>query len=682
MTREDVKYCLLLSLSVILSYFQLAFFVFSTKWDNLSAFFAYKYTASEWWLNAKIPFWDPFQNLGYPMHANPQGYVWYPITWLLNLPNGYTLHSLNIETVLHVIIASLGMYFLAKWIKMKPSIAFLAGLVYGLSGFIIGSNHMIGFTIGAAWLPWTILFLLRLLHQTSVRDIVLLSIVCYFHITGAYIAFTIVLIYIFLFLIAHHIFSNWSQKFRLKQMVIGLLTTLFLTIVLSSPYLFSIYDSMEYFSRAKALSYDVGNYSGNFSWECFQSLIAPYINSSNTGFTGVDVSLFNIYIGIIPLLCFIVGLILIRFRFKKLYLIGMVFFLLLGLGIYTPFHMWITKLLPGFNLFRHPYLFTLYFTLQFILFVFKTLSSLNEQTLVQIRKGILAGLIIIGIIWIISLIKSETSELSCFFREVSQLREKTSFSKYFHAFIQLTISLFILTILYLNSKNIEKFKKALPILIFLDLFISIQLSGPTNMYYNVPFRTIENNLHNLSNSNLTNQEFNTPLLELSNDKIEAQAGFWVNLNTYKRTTGIDGYNPFIYSSYEDLKQSEEFKSLLQQGIFHSDDDTMKLSEFELGYNSFQIKSNNASNSLLYLNQNYHHNWRAYINGKKQDVQKTAGGLMSLKVPAGPQVVQFKYESKKSVLLFITSFLLFIVSIAYLLITKTKLQTRVRGIVSS
>ncbi|MBT8328041.1 MAG: YfhO family protein, partial [Bacteroidia bacterium] len=524
MTKEDIKYCLLLFISVILSYFQLSFFIFSTKWDNLSAFFPYKYTASKWWLSGILPLWDPYQNLGYPMHANPQGFVWYPITWILNLPSGYSLYSLNLETVLHVVIASIGMYFLAKWLKMKPSTAFLAGLTYGLSGFIIASNHMVGFTIGAAWLPWAIYSLLLVLNKPTIRSVFLLAIVCYLQITGAYIAFTILLFYIFLFLIVQHIILNWKLKAHLKQVTGRLAISLILILILSSPYLFSIYDSLEYFSRAKALDYDIENYARNFNWQCFQSLFAPYINSSKAGFEGVDVSLSNIYIGIIPLLFLFLSISSKKLKLNKLYLLGIAVALLLALGIHTPVHYWFAQILPGFNLFRHPYLFTLYFTLLSILVAFKLVDSINEQSIPFIRKVLGYGLILLGCIWLFSFIKAEKSDFISFFKELAQLPEKTSYTRFFHAFIQLSVSLILLTMLIVKAKNLNTFTKVLPLLIFIDLFIAIQLNGPTNMYYNIPFGKINQNLGKLSNAGLTNQEFDTPLASLSNNKIQSQSG--------------------------------------------------------------------------------------------------------------------------------------------------------------
>jgi len=150
MAKNDLKYSLGLLLTTIAFYFELAFFIFPTKWDNLSAYFPYKYTASQWWLNGHLPLWDFYQNLGYPMHANPQGYVWYPITWLFSLPSGYSLYSLNLELLFHIWVAAVGTYFFAKHLKISAYVAFCVAMVYSASGFMLGTSHMIGFVIAAA----------------------------------------------------------------------------------------------------------------------------------------------------------------------------------------------------------------------------------------------------------------------------------------------------------------------------------------------------------------------------------------------------------------------------------------------------------------------------------------------------------------------------------------------------
>ena len=648
MTKEDIKYCLLLTASSVLAYFQLSFFIFSTKWDNLSAFFAYKYTASEWWISGKLPLWDPYQNLGYPM----QGYVWYPITWLLNLPNGYSLYALNIETVLHIAIASIGMFFLAKHIRLKPSISFLAGLTYGLCGFVIASNHMIGFTIGAAWLPWTIFALLQVLNKPTIRYIAVFSIVCFFQLTGAYLAFSIVLFYIIIVLSIYHLIIHRKHKSPyIKSRVRALLVSFVIVVLLSSPYLFSIYDSLSYFSRAQALTYEARHYTGNFSWECFQSLLAPYINSSKMGFYGVDVSLSNIYIGIVPLVLLLFALLSSKIKYRMGYTFGLVLSLLLALGIQTPLHEWCCKIIPGFNLFRHPYLFTLYFTFIAVIVAYRFLNNLSENDWNGLKKGLVISIIGITFIFVSSIILSNNQELVQLYKEAINLPEKTSLSKYAHASFQLGLSLILLTALLVLSKNLSKFKKYLPLFVFLDLFFAIQLVGATNMYYRVPFEEIKGNLQKISHTNLTNQSYNTPLATLANSQIAAQAGFWVNLNSFQRTTGSDGYNPFVFSSFERFQQSSQFDSLLKQGVVHSDTAQVLVNNFKIAHNSFEMECDVSNNTPLYLNQNYHHNWKAFVDAEPIEVHKTEIGLMAIDIPKGFHTVQFVYESKILVVLF-------------------------------
>ena len=44
----------------------------------------------------------------------------------------------------------------------------LAGFLFALSGFMHGTSNMIGFTLGAAWLPWCILYLDKILEEKNV----------------------------------------------------------------------------------------------------------------------------------------------------------------------------------------------------------------------------------------------------------------------------------------------------------------------------------------------------------------------------------------------------------------------------------------------------------------------------------------------------------------------------------
>ncbi|MEY2924739.1 MAG: hypothetical protein RLZZ337_1287 [Bacteroidota bacterium] len=662
MAKQDLKYSLGLLVTTIAFYFELAFFIFPTKWDNLSAYFPYKYTASHWWLNGRLPLWDFYQNLGYPMHANPQGYVWYPITWLFSLPSEYNLYSLNLELLFHIWVAAVGMYFFAKHLNISAFVGFCVAMAYSASGYMLGTSHMIGFTIAAAWLPWVLLFYRKILVESKLKNTVVFAIVTYFFITGAYTAFTIVLFYILLILFGLTLISQKNNRIEIIKRI-GIAGVLILT--LCSPYLYSIYDSLPYITRSTAVVYSNEAMGGNFTWQCFQSLVAPFIVSSKTGFTGVDVSLANIYIGMPFLVFFLLYWFSVKSRYKALYAFAIALFFLLALGIHTPVHYWFYKAIPGFSLFRHPYLFNLFALFLMLVLGAKALDKIvkeNNFKLLYSIFGIASVLLFVGVI--ISYYNGNWHKWVEFRDLMYQLADRSTLNNYSHAFINwlLVLPLVIALTLY-SRKSISK--NAIGLILFLDLLFCVQLNAPKNMFYNTSFGEFKTYLTQNHNDALTNQAINTSLASLQNDSIKAAIGFWVNLNTYQRTTGINGYNPFVFTDFKKLQQRPNYPKLLQKGLIFAPDSFSftqencysilentpsktqiqpMLSNLKLDYNSLQFEVNTTEPCRIFINQNFHHNWKAMANGMPLIIDKANVGLMSVEVPKGDAVVMFNYAN--------------------------------------
>ena len=107
-----------------------------------------------------LPYWNPYMFAGMPQLANMQAAPFYPITALLRL--FMPAHAvINLAVLLHVYIAGLGMYWLARHYGLMRVIAFLVGLGYMLGGgvtlrVLAGHTNLL---YCAAWLPvaWVLL---------------------------------------------------------------------------------------------------------------------------------------------------------------------------------------------------------------------------------------------------------------------------------------------------------------------------------------------------------------------------------------------------------------------------------------------------------------------------------------------------------------------------------------------
>ena len=662
--RQDILSSLLIIIVIITAHFQLVFKLFYTKWDNLSAFFPYRYTANHFWRAGELPLWDPYQNLGYPMHANPQGYVWYPITQLFTLVGEYSPYFMNLESVLHICIAAVGVHFLFKFIKHTNMASMIGAVSFGLSGFITGSSHMIGFTIAAAWLPWILLYFLKCLKSLDSKNFVILGILGMFQITGSYVAFSIVLVYVLFGILAYTILRRKMQN-ALPIILRFCLISAPLFLILSSPFLYSIYDSLPYFSRATPLNYDLDNFNRNFSYECFQSLLFPYINSSAEGFKNVDVSLSNIYIGFLMLISTLAYTLFTKDKHKYALIICLLLFSLLALGTNTPIHQFVFNLLPGISLFRHPYLFQLYSSLILLYFGSTFLSNNAELTLRPFKNILVVGIVFLGVVVVLSLTKSDLGNFHSYLDHWRLLKEQSPLNKWSHIVIQGTILILLYMTLALSKKHTVILILCVSIT---DLMISVQLNAPLNMYYNEPTKNIDEHLSLISNQDLTNQAINTPLELLSNDRIPKTAGLWVNLNTFTRTTGTDGYNPFIFKTLASISKKEKRDSIAPYALVSAKEG---VSNLHLGINTIEFDIIETSTINIVVQQNYHHNWTASLNGKTLNLYPNKYGLIAFDCNNMAGRVCLKYANKWVSIFFCISVLVLITTIIGLIILSQR-----------
>ena len=123
--------------------------------------------------DGEFPYWNRHFSAGQPMAANPEHEVFYPLTWLILLPDydlGYRLHIL-----VHIYIGLLGMYALLRSMRLRIPAAFLGALAFGLGGIYLSYVNLLPILFCAAWLPLTCLYVRRFLFHPNVRDFALAS---------------------------------------------------------------------------------------------------------------------------------------------------------------------------------------------------------------------------------------------------------------------------------------------------------------------------------------------------------------------------------------------------------------------------------------------------------------------------------------------------------------------------
>jgi len=124
-------------------------------------------------LDGEFPYWNRHFGGGQPIAANPEHEVFYPLTWLILLPDydlGYRLHIL-----VHVYLGLFGMYALLRSMGLRAMTSFTGALAFGLGGVYLSYINLLPILFCAAWLPLTCLFVRRFLLRPTLRDFSLAS---------------------------------------------------------------------------------------------------------------------------------------------------------------------------------------------------------------------------------------------------------------------------------------------------------------------------------------------------------------------------------------------------------------------------------------------------------------------------------------------------------------------------
>lgn len=110
-----------------------------------------------------LPLWNPLVGMGAPLLANYQSGLLYPPNFLLMFTSvawGQTL-----LVMLHLIWAGAGMVRLGRILGFGASGQTVAALAFSLSGYLVARSGFMSINATAAWLPWIIFAVERLLQH-------------------------------------------------------------------------------------------------------------------------------------------------------------------------------------------------------------------------------------------------------------------------------------------------------------------------------------------------------------------------------------------------------------------------------------------------------------------------------------------------------------------------------------
>ena len=185
----------------------------SIQWDAADMHYPLQKYFSDHLRAGALPFRTPYLFSGYPFLANTEVAAWYLPHWPFFLI-GITPGVLQLEIALHAFIACLGAYFFFSGLGLRRSAALLGSLAYGLSGFFAGHSSHVGLFCAAAWLPWLLAAYQRATVGRTIRYTALGAIAGAMMILAGYFQTAL---YGFLALGLYFLSSLWSHRERWLQ---------------------------------------------------------------------------------------------------------------------------------------------------------------------------------------------------------------------------------------------------------------------------------------------------------------------------------------------------------------------------------------------------------------------------------------------------------------------------------
>ncbi len=723
-TEKHLSYLFLLVIAII-GYWQIAFMQFPLKYDMIDGFYPWRYFIGECLKNHIMPLWNPYQGLGYPIHADPQSGVWYPFVWIIGFLYGYDIYSISFEFMLHIFLSGVGMYILAKTLKFENKVALFMGISYMFSGFFIGNAQHLTYIISGTWIPFIISSYIMIYKEKPVFNAVKTSFFIFMLIAGGYPAISFLtgyfLVFLFLFYLIKFI-KNKNYKKLIFYLKINLLI-LTVTILLTSVILISIYNVLPYLTRANSLILDKALFDP-LSPQCLISLILPFAVIRDMPFYDTDLSMSNVYFGLIPFIFFIVSLFIKKPKLIIIFLIYGLFALTASMGKYLPVREFLYNYVPFMNLFRFPSIFRLFVIICFIVvsgygldyFIKNKNKSFNPVKITAFIFLIIFFLLLVysryvGYLDIRNFINNELF----IFSQNSFIRQHIAFQ----SIIQIIfLSIFIFLIFKIKERN--KLFRYLILLLIFDTILSAQLNGPYTVYYdNFKSKKVKKYSDNIFPKGFPLPS-NKNIIEISDTGL-GYGPLWRNLNIFNKQIACDGYNPFYFKNCAYLESSMPllFKTTLSNyPVFLSDkifiSDSIKTHYIEHKFNSkyiylnkidfFKIKKINlkwkdtfitdtvyitefspnktvvkvrsSKNQLLTLLQNNYYGWKAFVNGKRTSILTSNLSFISVLVPYGKSDVAFVYNPKSVLIGFYISLISLITVFLILAIIPIKEKNKI------
>jgi hypothetical protein len=541
---EGVRAFVVLLLSALIAWWPLATFTYGVvHGDMLDCWLPWRTFIADQLQHGEWPVWNPYQQMGYPVHADLQGPAWYPEALLIGGTIGQSIYVLQSLVIGYLLVAGMGMYRLAKQFGGDHPAALAVGAAYMLSGFFTAHvMHQYAF-ISGAWWPWMLAAFLRLLDRPHWRPALEAAVFQFLLLTGGNHTFTIIGAYLMLMLIGVRCLRDGDRRYALRLMLCVLLFA-GASLVMACGVLHAWWYAAPFIGRMSGMGYDLAS-QGPFTWRTMLSLLIPWGTTGGPDTMGTDITMANAHMSLLLLVMLPLAFFRKRSATENVFLVFGAVCLLASFGEALPVHRWLYNTLPGLNVFRFPSYYTYFTLLCWLPPTARSLAQWNELD-VRGKRVLFASLSVAFVILVVALLRAAVIQLplgsslddahrSWYERmNTPSIAERTLV----HGSIQLII-LLVFAVMVLRAKWFTRTRLALLVITECSLAVMF-CSWSTGISDTVP-----SILHRL----VELRPKGCPLpdefpLGRNRDAAPALQPLWRNTNIFQKRVSHDGFNSF------------------------------------------------------------------------------------------------------------------------------------------
>ena len=297
----------------------------------------------------RLPHWSPHVGFGFPLLADIETAAFYPVSLLTSLLAGpfVSYRALELQLVLHFVLAGLGMFLLLRRVDSHPLAALFGAVTFMLCGFFWAHSSHLTVVQSACWGPWALLAGLRLAERPGARPAVATGVVLALSLLGGHpqIAYYVGLaLIVTLAIVWGSARLPEGRRVRVGHLAAGTAGAFLLAVGLAAiqlaPTALLAVDSIRWGAAPDFLL------SGSLPRENLITLVIPLAFFRTPSWVSVDE--FHFYNGVVPLV--LAAWVLVAARSRWVWLFGALALLGLVVALALPFTEWI----GGAALFRIP----------------------------------------------------------------------------------------------------------------------------------------------------------------------------------------------------------------------------------------------------------------------------------------------------------------------------------------